>query len=187
MKARVWCAFRATARVARASMVVAGLCYSAVGRWWSEVAAWLRCVFLCRTRPASAPMALEALGANKVPSLAKGTSTILHPSEREPNVPGPVAPAARRPWASRASWRVRHPPNKAAGTRPQSCPAAARNRRQRTTAAPSGRLDSRNRRPAGLPAGSSTRTNKQPKKTLAAKTWRRPHVATRTRSKRRAN
>ena len=60
--------------------------------------------------------------------------------------------------------------------RPPNTKAACRLPRARTPAdataadaAPAGRLDSGNRRPAGLPAGSSTRTNKQPKKTLAAK------------------
>ena len=64
------------------------------------------------------------------------------------------------------------------------CPARARQpTRPQPPAAPAGRLDSGNRPPAGLPAGSCPSPNKQPKKTLAAKTWRRPRAATRTPSK----
>ena len=118
-------------------------------------------------------MALEAVGANKVPSLAKGTSTFLHPSEREPNVPGPVAPAARRPWASQASWRVRHPKHKSG----RHAAKAARRRPPEPTPADDLRASRPTRLTEPTARGAARRKlhkdkNKQPKKlfeTLAAR------------------
>ena len=96
----------------------------------------------------------------------------MHPFKHKTKRPGTRRPLNQASLGVAGLRAGAAPTKQKRQARGHSCPDARRSQRQRTTAAPAGRLDSGNRRPAGLPAESSTWTNKQPKKlfeTLAAR------------------
>ena len=107
-----------------------------------------------------------------------------HACDHKPHIAGPIAAYKRASLGlSRRAGANAHQTQKPRAGCPARTPADA----TAANAAPAGRRDSRNGPPAGLPAGSCPSTNKQPKKTLAAKTWRPHQDATRTLFKLREN